>query len=456
MLILLDKKTVILDEMRKKQIKIRATSLLGQSIDKNRNYVIIGAGIAGLLCGFYLKKIGISFKIIEKNSSAGGVLGTKITPHGIAEQAANGFLWSAALQEVCDDLGLEIITPKKEAKARYFVRRKKLRQYPFSIWETLGIGRRMFTPHRAPIHTMEDFGQAYFGDTFTRQLLEPAMGGIYGASLEAMSFPAVLGELSTHIETHPFLPKALRKWRNERKKNTLEKPKTARGTHSFKGGMQALIDALAGHLKEHIQYDTEATEKDIQNTDNQYIITSPAHAISYFFDDEMNDLLALINYMPMISTTLFFNKNDLKKFKEGFGCLIPRNEGLTILGVLFNSCIFEQRVADESMVSLTCIMRDDSPTLSLIHGADIDIKNLVVNELDTLFDIQGELLDYAIFRWEEGIPVYSPQLHENLFKIDNILREKYSHINLFGNYTGRISIRQMSEEVRRWTANGRR
>jgi len=442
--------------MRKKQINTRTTSFLGQPIDKNKSYVIIGAGIAGLLCGFYLKKAGISFRIIEKTNRAGGVLGTQTTPYGIAEQAANGFLWCAALQEVCDDLGLEIITPKAAAKARYFVRKKKLRQYPFSVFETLGIARRMLTPHGTPVHTMEDFGQAYFGDTFTRQLLEPAMGGIYGAPLEAMSFPAVLGELSTHTKAHPFLPKAIRKWRKARAKNTVPKPKTARGTQSFAGGMQTLVDALTQHLKDHIQYDIEATQKDIQNTDYQYIITSPAHTTTHFFSDKINLLLSQIDYTPMISTTLFFNKNDLRKFKEGFGCLIPRNEGLTMLGVLFNSCIFPQRVTDESVVSLTCMMRDDSPTLSLIHAADIDIKNLLVSELDTLFDVQGELLDYTIFRWEKGIPVYSPRLHENLFEIDEILQEKYPHINLFGNYTGAISIRQMSEEVRRWTLNGGR
>lgn len=448
MLILLDKKAFILDKMRKKQINTRTTSFLGAPIDTNKNYVIVGAGIAGLLCGFYLKKIGISFKIVEKTNRVGGVLGTQIMPYGIAEQAANGFLWSAALQEICDDLNLEIIAPKATAKARYFVRQKRLRQYPFSVLEIFGIGRRMLTPHRTPIHTMEDFGQAYFGDIFTRQLLEPAMGGIYAAPLEAMSFPAVLGELSTHIEAHSFLPKALRKWQKARAKNTPEKPKTAGGTQSFAGGMQTLIDALAEHLKDHIQYDIEATTEDIQNTDNQFIITCPAHVTANFFDDGINNLLRQIHYTPIISITLFFNKNDLKKFKEGFGCLIPRNEGLTILGVLFNSCIFSQRVADESVVSLTCIMRDDSPSLSLMHGADIDVKNLVVSELDTLFDIQGELLDYTIFRWEKGIPVYSPQLHDNLFDIDQILRKKYPHINLFGNYTGSISIRQMSEAIR--------
>jgi len=438
----------ILDEMKEKQIKNRLTSFLGRPIQKDKTYHIIGAGIAGLVCGFYLKKRGIPFKIIEKTNRTGGVLGTQTTPYGIAEQAANGFLWCAALQEICDDLNLEIIAPKKEAKARYFVRQKKLRRYPFSLLETLGIGRRMLTPHRAAIHTMEDFGQAYFGDTFTRQLLEPAMGGIYGAPLPAMSFPAVLGGLATHIGASPFLPKALRKWRKERTKNTPQKPKNAQGTQSFLGGMQALIDALSEHLKDHIQYGIEATREDIQNTENQFIITIPAHTAVHFFSDKINNLLTQIHYTPIISTTLFFNKNDLKKFKEGFGCLIPRNEGLTILGVLFNSCIFPQRVTDESVVSLTCIMRDDTPNLSLMNGADIDLKNLVVSELDTLFDIQGELLDYTVFRWEKGIPVYSPQLHENLFEIDEILQKKHPHINLFGNYTGAISIRQMSEAIR--------
>jgi len=439
--------------MKVKQIQTRSTSFLGSPIQKDKTYHIIGAGIAGLLCGFYLKKAGISFEIIEKTNRAGGILGTQSSQYGIAEQAANGFLWCAALQEICDDLNLEIISPQKEAKARYFVRKKKLRQYPFSILETFGIARRMLTPHRAPIHTMEDFGQAYFGDTFTRQLLEPALGGIYGAPLPAMSFPAVMGALAMHTKERPFLPAALRQWRRERKENNPQKSKNQGGTQSFKGGIQALINRLSEHLDNHIRYDTEVEATYIQNDDEQYIITTPAYATAHFFEGEINHLTQQIHYTPIISMTLFFNKKDIKKFKAGFGCLIPRNEGLTILGVLFNSCIFPQRVTDESVLSLTCIMRDDSPTLSLIHGSDIDIKNLVVSELDVLFDIQGDLLDYTIFRWEKGIPIYSPQLHENLFEIDRILKERHPHINLFGNYTGAISIRAMSEEIRKAMMN---
>jgi len=435
--------------MKEKYMQIHETSFLGSPIQGDKTYHVIGAGIAGLLCGFYLEKAGIPFKIIEKTNRAGGILGTESLRYGIAEQAANGFLWCAALQEVCDDLNLEIISPQKVAKARYFVRKRKLRQYPFSIIETFGIARRMLTPYRASIHTMEDFGQAYFGDAFTRQLLEPAMGGIYGAPLKDMSFPAVMGTLAGHLEERPFLPNALRRWSRERKKSKTQKPDNMRGTQSFEGGMQTLIHRLAEYLDDHILYGTAADPTYIQNKNEQYIITAPAYTAAHFFGNTLKNLLTQIRYTPIISTTLFFRKKDIRKFKEGFGCLIPRNEGLTILGVLFNSCIFPHRVTDESVVSLTCIMRDDSADLALMQGADIDVKNLVVRELDVLFDIQGDLLDYGIFRWEKGIPVYSPELHDSLFEVHRILNEQYPHINLFGNYTGAISIRAMSEEIRK-------
>ena len=66
-------------------------------------------------------------------------------------------------------------------------------------------------------------------------------------------------------------------------------------------------------------------------------------------------------------------------------------------------------------------------------------------DLDLLFDVRGNPLDYVIFRWPRAIPLYSPELYRHWFELERLLKEEYPHRQLFGNYTGQVSIRGMCE-----------
>lgn len=55
----------------------KPSSLLGEDIDKTKSYIIVGAGISGLLLGYYFKKANISFKIVEQANQVGGILQTE-------------------------------------------------------------------------------------------------------------------------------------------------------------------------------------------------------------------------------------------------------------------------------------------------------------------------------------------------------------------------------------------
>ena len=57
--------------------KVRDTFFLGKKANPRQPVRVIGAGIAGLLTGFHLKKAGYDFEIIEKSDRAGGLLGTR-------------------------------------------------------------------------------------------------------------------------------------------------------------------------------------------------------------------------------------------------------------------------------------------------------------------------------------------------------------------------------------------
>lgn len=421
--------------------KIIDKNILGNPIGKDEEHTIIGAGISGLILGYHLKKNGIPFQILEKENRAGGLIDThRIEGLGLAEQAANGFVWCRELADMCEDLGLEIQSPDAASKARYLVRDNEMRKFPLGIMEALGMAAKFWTPHQQHLATVEDFGHTFFGRTFTNQILEPAFAGIYGAPISDLSFPAVLRPFAEQLNHTNFLPKALYQWKQQAK--TTPDPRKRSGTQSFEGGLGKLTARLAEHLKEHIHYNQKISSLPHEST----IVTAPAYIAKNFFKGEMNTLLGKVRYTPFVTTTLFFNKKDIPNFKPGFGCLIPRSEGLTILGILFNSCIFSDRVEKDDLISLTCMFRDYEGNI-MNQEEDKIVSSVLMPDIQKLLGVEAATLGYKMFKWKQGIPIYNNELKDMWETMDTILQKNYPNIRLLGNYTGQISIRGMAQFI---------
>ncbi|KAG2372974.1 hypothetical protein C9374_013004 [Naegleria lovaniensis] len=472
-------------------------------------HVIIGGGIAGLLCACICKSFSIPFKLYEKDSQrTGGLLGTfqmmmtntnngREEIIGIAEQAANGILWSQEVEYLLTKIGISdlnekpvnvdntsspiLITPKKTAKARYFYRNGSISQLPLTLWEILYVlCWRMWrlplrTGKKSLFDTLEEFFIFYMGETVTRQILEPAFSGIYGTTLNNLSFEGTMVLFPKLMEHSVSLPLAIVKYslRNlwnrcvEKKHDTKKTQNKVGTTHSFKFGMQQFIDALQNYVgQEHIilgKTIDNLCEFDLQNS--KIILTTPAyetcrilnntfmtlHENSDKFEEwqqQIIDYLSSIRYTPIMTCTVIVKKSVFQKWKPGFGCLIPRNEGLSIMGVLFNSEIFEDRVLDEATsVSMTAILQDTDPNVT-----DENIQQRVISELGQLFCEHGHgtiqrISQMKLFRWKHGLPQYSPSLQVARHGIDRWLRHMCPNLTLFGNYTGQISIRGMITEA---------
>ena len=421
---------------------IQEHSILGGKLPKHQKIKVIGAGISGLMAGFYLKKRGYDFEIIEQSKKTGGLLGTQELKEGLVESGANGFIWCPELQEVADDLGLELMAPDPLAKKRFLVRNKKLYRYPLKVRESLKMTAKAIWPHRQKLETAADFGDTYFGKAFTNHLLGPGLAGIYAANPQQLSFPGALSRIAKMMNQSDLLPLALFKSRDGNSENP-NKAKGRAGTHSFAGGMEDLVAALTKHLEAYLTYETDGLA--LKAAKENLLITIPAYQSKHFFKGPLFQMLDQVQYTPLISSTFFFKREDLTAFQNGFGCLIPRTEGLVTLGILFNSCIFPNRSASDDLLSLTCILRDDSPNLDLLASSDAAIEALIVKELDQLFKLRGKPVNRVIKRWPKAIPVYSPELYHNWFEMDRLLKADYPNRHLFGNYTGEISVRALCQ-----------
>ncbi|MBK8474263.1 MAG: FAD-dependent oxidoreductase [Sphingobacteriales bacterium] len=429
-----------------------AHSLLGTALpaDLHRSRAtvhIVGGGISGLMLAYQLHRRSIPIILYERSERVGGWLSTRQSPYGIIEGAANGLMRCIELDAMVADLGLAYQMPLATNTKRYVVRGGQLRRMPLGISEILQAAARFLLPHRPtkPLATLRDFVDTYLSPVAALQLLEPAMLGIDAAPLSELSFSLVLPDLARIQPRYASLPWAMLVDSDYRRRR-----RTTGGTVSFAGGMQSLVDALERRLQAHIRYNTDG----INNLDNiaphdVRVLCTPAYESARFFGQHpLADLLRQVRYIPMLSATFFVSQETLKRFKAGFGCVIPRNENYHTLGVLFNHCIFEGRVAQPNLASLTCIAQDSAATQ---HLDEASILDLLTNELERLLGLDAPPLYSVLRRYHHGIPLYSPELNGLLPQISAQLQRDWANVRLFGNYTGQISIRGMGQSAARAT-----
>jgi oxygen-dependent protoporphyrinogen oxidase len=213
--------------------------------------------------------------------------------------------------------------------------------------------------------------------------------------------------------------------------------------------MQDIIDALEKRLIfQGVSIQKEVDFKfDMEPTTATVIATSARSAAQILKEAHpvTSRLLAKIEMASLMTVTTFW-KSSSSPYK-GFGCLIPRSDGLRTLGILINSSIFPGR---DQTYSETFIFggATDPAVLDL---SDAEVKDLIQIERQRIFGVQDHLREAFITRWPAALPHYTVDLEEILAEIslpDNI----YLH----GNYLDGIGLtkiltcsKTLAQEIKR-------
>lgn len=413
----------------------------------SRPVYVLGAGFSGLVTAFWLRESGIPVKVLEKSQRVGGLLGTHDFAGGKAEQTANGFLWSKGVAALSERLNVPVVPAGEASRARYLVRNGKLRKWPLSIFESLALAGRMLRPRSGVTANLDEFGRHYLGAPATEQLVAPGIGGIYGAPLDRLSPDAVFPNLHHEFSKGPFPVAALRRFAKARRAAEGEALKgQSRGSHAPAQGLQEIIDALADRLSDCIEFGVDAADCDLTN--ERIVCCLPAYAAREWLQgldrQELCDALKDVEYLSMTVISAVFNPVDLPGFKPGFGCLIPPSEGFHSLGLLFSHCLFPNRFPADKLF-FRSIMRDDDG--SLAQKSEVELGTMVAEDAGRLFRASLGLKpeDLTVYRWPNGIPVYSRELTKTWAKLDQLLPQYYPKWRFFGNWTGEISLRGMAD-----------
>lgn len=422
--------------------------MLGALDLTKREAIVVGAGISGLLSAYRLDQAGFKVTLLEASQRSGGLIRTIKTPLGLVESAAHSILASNPVEKLFLELGVPLTPLKKEGRARFILRNGTPRRFPLSLPETL-CASLLAASARADLRhesvTLEDWSNQVLGTAFTQRALSAFLLGIYGALPSEICVRAAFPALTT------MQGKTLLGWFFSHKRRG-KRPHMKAPLE----GMGALVSALEIRLKERLgdrfKLDTQVTE--LPESPNVILCVPARKAIALVekLDSVLAQALSKVNYVPLVSVTVFFKASDFLKVPRGIGVLMPPIENREVLGVLFSSSSFEGRALSPDNIALTAML---GGTISpgVIDLSDKEILKKVLRELRDNFGLKGSPIGVEISRIPQAIPCYGPGVLE-VWRAARLGFCASPGRVLFGNYTGQVSIRGMIESVDHLTMAG--
>jgi oxygen-dependent protoporphyrinogen oxidase len=378
---------------------------------------VVGAGLSGLATAWHLADRGFAVTVFDRASSPGGLIGTRSTPLGLVETAANAFVWNDTVAGWFERLKIEPAFAKQESRRRYIFRDGRPRRWPLGPGESAAMAARLgVTALRRgfgarPRETVADWGHRVVGRAATKWLLEPAMQGVYAAPGRALSAEAVFGG-------------------RKRGPRVLAAPAN---------GMGAFASELAALLADRgVQFRFDSPMDRVM-PDVPTAVCSGAADAARLVADVAPDLaarLACIRVAPLTTVTAFFDPHPTDV--RGFGILFPPDTGIGALGVLFNADIFPQRSAVRSE---TWILGGSGPVHQIDDAA---LLASVAADRERLTRRSQAPLATMVTRWAAAVPVYDQALLEARAAV---AAAAGGRLAFAGNYLGRIGVANLLDSA---------
>jgi len=424
----------------------------------HKKVIVIGGGITGLAAAYALQELArknqapVSFALIESQPRLGGKILTDTDNGFVIEGGPDSFIsqkpWAL---ELCRRLGLKdrLTGTNREQTATYILHNGRLVNLPeglmllvptrirpliatplFSPLGKLRMGMDWILPRK---QTSEDESLAGFvrrrlGREAVERLAEPLLAGIFAGDAEQMSLAATFPQFMELEQRHGSLIRGMLARRREMLKRTSpgNGPPSTPPTTMFmtlKGGLSELVEAITSKLDQDALIIGTGVERihwksglSIYNvrlkdgttmTSDAVIAASPAYVTADLLDETDATLVRMLRDVPYVSTatvSLAYRKNQFRHPLNGFGFVVPRREGRSIMACTWTSTKFPHR-APEDRVLLRCFVggagRED-----LVGLSEKDLVNTVRDDLRAIMGVTEEPVLSRVYRWEKANPQY--------------------------------------------------
>ncbi|HEU4394164.1 MAG TPA: protoporphyrinogen oxidase, partial [Planctomycetota bacterium] len=361
--------------------------------------VVAGGGVAGLAVAHHLRTLSPDRApeviLLEAADRAGGKVRTDSDGNCIRERGPNGFLDDArGTVELVHALGLEKRLRRASARSarRFVFRGPGLWRVPSTRAEFLFSRllsfraklRVMFEPfaREAPEgdESVYDFARRRLGEEPARVLADAFVAGVFAGDARALSVYSAFPTLRTMEAEHGSLLRGMKARAG------------ARGTlTTFDGGMQVLTDALASRLGGAVRtgrramglerrgngWAGQAADGEVFAAD-AVVCALPAADAAFLLgrrEPRWRAALEGIPTVPVAVVSLRYREEDAPRAREGYGFLVPSGERPRVLGVLWESTIFEGTAPPGEVLLRAMVGGARAP--EVVDRSDDDIVRLV-------------------------------------------------------------------------------
>jgi len=416
--------------------------------------VIAGGGIAGLSIGFALGRrlagTGTEILVCEQSDRPGGNIRSANLEGFLCEWGPNGFLDNVPETfRLVEALGLtdRLIRSAAAARRRFIYRGGRLHEVPtgpgafvasrlLSLRGKLRIaGEPWASPPPGGDETIYEFAARRIGREAADAMVDPMVSGIFGGNARELSLRACFAKMADMEAQYGGLFKAMLARMRERRAAVDVGPT---GTlTSFVGGTQDLVDALARHLGASLRLQTEV--KGLTPMDGRWAVSTSAGvleadavvlagpapvsaALVHPFSFSIARRLREVPAAPLAVVCLGYDEAEVTRVRgplDGFGFLVPRGEGLRILGALWDSSVYAHRApAGRALIRVMIGGAHDPGVLAL---SDADLLETARRDLLTAMGLDLAPVFTRVIRHPLGIPQYTRGHLDRLAEVDRRL-----------------------------------
>lgn len=449
---------------------------------REREIIVIGAGITGLSCAWELKKNHRDVEILEVQNRIGGQIHTEEVDGFIFESGPNtGVVKHPEVAELFEDMAdrCSLETARDSSKRRLIWKGNQFHELPSG--PVSAITTPLFTwkdkfrilgePWRKkgtdPDETVGALAERRLGKSFVEYAVDPFLSGVYAGDPYRLPVRLALPKLY-HLEQNygSFIRGsfALAKIpKSERDKKATKK------VFSSVGGFSNLVEAL-GDAIGHDRITTDAKNIVIvpcheeganwtvtfgnETIHCQHVVTTcGAYALPSllpFVDPSQMAKISNLFYAPVVQIGVGIRHTEGLNYKA-FGGLVPSKENQEMLGILFPSACFVNRAPQGGATFAYFIGGIRHPEYLL--KSDLELKDLVNRSLHEVLkyprDKQADVI--RIYRHPRAIPQYFTDMDERL-QVLQAIEEQYPTLHIIGNLRDGIG---MGDRIKQGTDMGK-
>ena len=323
-----------------------------------------------------------------------------------------------ATLKLIEELGLQDQVIPGQTTKRFLYVDKKLQVLPSGPLSLLfspltkGIIPGIFKDLTTSVNPSEDesiydFFSRRFNPSIAEGLIDPMTLGIYAGDIRKLSIRSCFPQIYEWERNHGSVIRgAFSRKKTNQSHSSFIKSIQKSSLFSFKKGMETLTHELSRRMESELQLSTTATGLSFHSDHVEVSLSSGQslyvdHVYSTIPAKDLNLLWPNPTFSRIPANSIgVINLGYRKKVhqKEGFGYLIPSNQGEPILGVVFDSCIFPQQNRNPEETRLTVMMRP--------VGTEEDMKKIALDSLSRHMHIETPPDTISVLLAKEAIPQY--------------------------------------------------